>query len=198
MKNNQTSMTQQQPFYSIKKLIQALKDECEKKNPSYSDCTRLMKNLGILISATDDIDIGDAEYQSLWKIASATFSREKNVPLGLRIITVHVYANITIKSARSHKTYSDVAFTLLINELKNEAGKLLNKEKSENPSTAFLIAIFDSIYLCANEKTLTNDKDTLEALLSLQSVMGKLTKCTKDSIAVALDIDLVPFVKNYN
>ncbi|KAH0788656.1 hypothetical protein GPJ56_007338 [Histomonas meleagridis] len=180
----------QQPYYNVQKLINALKGECEKARPSYPECLRLMKNLGNLLSATDDIDIEEVQYQSLWSIASAMLNRQNNVPLILRMITIHVYATLTVKSySKHHNTAGSVAYTLIIKEIKNEVS-------TGTPSTSFLISIFDAIYLCA-KSSCCDDKETISCLLSLQPIVNSLTQCAKDSIAAALDIDLDPFVKLY-
>ncbi|OHT12177.1 hypothetical protein TRFO_18185 [Tritrichomonas foetus] len=180
-------------IYSETKLINHLKEELDKsKDTNYQLCLKYMKNLGQL-SAQKDKEIEDASYNLLFSCISTIFRRADKpnvVPLALRIISLKVLTNTAlILFERQHVNPSSVAYSLIIKEISNEVVK-------PNYSVSFLITIFDAIFLCSQARCV-DDKATVAALLTLGKISRNLRPGAKDSLAIALDIDLIPFNQNY-
>ena len=186
-----TEDTKTKMIYSESKLVKHLTEELSNPNPNYSTCLKYMKNLGQL-SASKDKEIDDATCNSFFKSVSTILrnaDKSNSVPLGLRIISLKVLTNLCIAlNVKQHNNQSRVAYSLIIKEIGNEI-------KKPNFSVVFLITIFDAIYLCSQANCI-DDKDTIKEILSLSQIANNLGS-KKESLAIALDIDLQPFFQNY-
>ena len=182
----------QKIIYSESKLINHIKKELDKPDTNYSTCLTYMKNLGQL-SATKDKEIDDALYNSLFTCISTIFRRADNpnvVPLSLRIICLKLLTNsCIILNSHQHTNTSSVAYSLIIKEVGNEVVK-------PNYSVSFIITILDAIYLCSKSDCI-DDKATIQALLLLSKIKNSLIPVNRESLAIALDIDLAPFNQKY-
>ena len=177
--------------YNDKKLIELLKDRLRKKN--YSECIELMRHLGhvLLESAGKEAEQINT-YKELFQIVrTSIFPLREESLLSLRIVSLRVLTNAVLALAKQDMANARTAYAIILLEIEKEVSK-------DKPAVAFLISILDSIAVCASANSCPDDRKTVDCLLKLEGLEKKVKKCNKKSLALALDWDLDPFVKNYS
>ena len=187
-------MNQADVTFNDKKLIELLRENLATKN--YGECIERMRQLGHVLraSAGKEVELINT-YKELFKIVGSIFRDcgDKS-PLSLRIVSLRVLTNAVLALAKQDMTNASTAYTIIVQEIEKEVAK-------KKPSVAFLISILDSIAICAKANSCPSDRKTVDCLLKLEGLLkdeGKLTRCSKNSLALALDLDLDAFYRSYS
>lgn len=179
--------------YNEQKLIKILEPELSKPQPDWPNCLKLLKNLGYLRrQSSSEKDVDDSTYNTMFGFISIALEKNESakVPLAVRIICIKILLNAAMTLfAKQHNTTASVAYGLIVSKISTEVAR-------DNPSISFIISILDAIYQCA-KAGYCNDKETIKQLLTLKNIVNKLTPCGMESLSIALDLDLEPFIKSY-